>query len=95
MERARGGGEYAIAVAGSVKTLHNGNCGGGGCGLGADYSLAFGYSGTDYTYPPVQASFYDGASDGTNNYSVDYSGGGVYRFDANWTNPALLFTFGP
>jgi hypothetical protein len=86
------GGEYAIAVTDSVKTLGNGNCGGIGCGLGADYSLAFSYSGTDYAYPPVQASFYDGTSDGTNNYSVDYIGGGVYRFDANWANPALLFT---
>src|SRR5512141_1410035 len=53
------GGEYAIAVTNSVRTLGNGNCGGAGCGLGADYSLAFSYSGTDYTYPPVQAAFYD------------------------------------
>ena len=89
------GGEYAIAVTSNVKTLGNGNCSGSACTLGSQYSLAGVYTGTDYLYPPLQASFYDGASDGSKIYSVDYSGGGVYSFDGNWANPALLFRVNP
>jgi PEP-CTERM motif len=88
------GDEYAIAVGNTVKTLDNGNCGGSGCGLGAEYSLAGVYTGTNYSYPGIQASFYDGASDGINIYSVDYNSDGVYSFDSNWGNPVLLFNTG-
>src|SRR5262245_26031650 len=76
------GGEYAITVTDTVRTLGNGNP--GQRGLGSQYTLGGAYTGVDYPYPPLVASFYDGASDGTFNYSVDFSGGGVYRFDPDW-----------
>ena len=88
-------GEYAIAVTGTVKTLGNGNCGGSGCGLGSQYTLGGTYTGVDYSYPPISASFYDGASDGVHNYSVNFTGGGgVYSMTANWGSPTLLFSVG-
>lgn len=81
-------GEYAIAVTSTVRTLGNGN---DGTNFGSQYTLGGTYTGVDYPYPVVDASFYDGASDGTFNYSVSFSDGGVYRFNADWTNPTLLF----
>jgi hypothetical protein len=77
-------GEYAVAVASHVRTLGS---------PGAEYTLAGNYTGNDFPYPDVGAAFWDGATDGTHNYSVDYEvGGGVYQFDADWTNPVLLFS---
>jgi hypothetical protein len=87
-------GEYAIAVASHVRTLGNGNP--SSRHPGSEYTLAGIYTGTDFPYPVANAAFYDGATDGTHNYSVDYeSGGGVYQFDADWTNPNLLFSVPP
>jgi hypothetical protein len=36
-------------------------------------------------------SAYDGTTDGTHNYVVDYFYGGVYELNQNWTQPTLLF----
>jgi hypothetical protein len=90
------GGEYAIAVSGTVRTLGNGNCNGTACGLGSQYSLAGVATGTSYTYPALTASFYDGTTDGTHNYAVDFRGatGGVYSMDTSWGTPTLLFSVG-
>jgi len=90
-----GGGEYAIAVTGTVKTLGNGNCGGGaGCGLGSQYTLGGTYTGTNYPYPPVNGAFYDSASDGVNNYLVDFQGGTVWETNGSYANPVQLFNVG-
>ena len=81
-------GEYAISVTATMKTLHNGND--GQC-CGSEYRLDGTYTGTDFAYPPGGYKFYDGASDGTHNYSIDYFSGGVYRMNADWSSPTLLF----
>src|SRR2546426_7492396 len=62
-------GEYGIAVDSTVRTLGNGN---DGINLGAQYTLAGVYTGTDYPYPDPSLRFYDGTTDGTLNYSVDF-----------------------
>jgi hypothetical protein len=66
------GGEYAVAVSGTVKTLGNGNT--GEHGLGSQYTLAGASTGVDYTYPASLSStaFFDGTSDGRFNYAVDF-----------------------
>jgi len=84
-------GEYAIAVSGTVRTLGNGTF--NRHHAGSEYTLAGVYTGTDFPYPPVgpNVAFYDGTTNGSANFSVDYIGGGVYRFNTDWTNPVLLF----
>jgi hypothetical protein len=82
------GGEYAIALDASVRTLGNGN------GLllpGSEYTYGLVPTGVKYPYPVANAGFYDGTQDGTHNYSVDFRAGGVFSFDTNWANPQLLF----
>jgi hypothetical protein len=78
--------EYPIALLNTVRTL------GSGGGAGSDYTLSGTYTGTDYPYPVVGAQFYDGATDGSSNYSVDFLTGDVYAFDTVWANPMLLFS---
>jgi len=85
-----GGGEYAIAVPGSIRTLGNGNS--GDQGPGSDYTLGGTFTGTTYNYPVGGPLFYDGTSDGTNNYAVDFSTGNVYQTSSVWTSPVILFT---
>src|SRR5215207_4584606 len=84
-------GEYAIAVSNTVRTLGNGTF--NHHHAGSEYTLAGVYTGTDFLYPSVgpNVAFYDGATNGSANFSVDYIGGGVYRFNSDWTNPVLLF----
>jgi hypothetical protein len=50
------------------------------------------FTGTSYNFPLPSAGFWDGATDGVSNYSVDYFNGGVYKFDSNWGNRTLLFS---
>jgi hypothetical protein len=81
------GTEYPIAINGGiVKTT-----GPGQGNMGAGYSLTGADTGFRYTNPAA-VSMYDGASDGTHNFGVDYSGGAVYQFDANWGSPTVLFS---
>jgi len=56
---------------------------------GGEYDLAGNYTGNNYAAP--QDFFYDGTSDGTYNYTVSYSSGGVYRTGLDWQSPAWLF----
>jgi hypothetical protein len=90
-------GEYAIAVTDTVRTLGNGNVALGRVPshAGSEYTLSGIYTGTDFVYPVDAFGFYDGATDGRFNYSVDFYGGGVYRFNSNWSNPVLLFPTAP
>jgi hypothetical protein len=81
------GGESAIALPGSVRTLGDTN------DLpGSEYTFAGVPTGVKYPYPVQGVNFYDGTTDGTHNYSVDWLAGGVYSFDTNWQHPQLLFT---
>ena len=84
-------GEYALAVSGDIRTLANGNQ---STGLGSQYTLGGVYTGTTYAYPVSGAAFYDGTTDGTHNYSVDYRNGNVWSMDRNWANASLLFGTG-
>ncbi len=82
-------GEYGIAVTSTVQTLGNGNA--GEMGLGSQYTLGGVYTGTNYAYPAVTASFYDGTTDGTHNYSVGFTDGLVYQMNLDWSKPVVLF----
>ena len=85
------GFDSAIAVTSTIKTLgYNWISSVGSTGY--QYTLSGVPTGTTYTNPVPSAWFSDGASDGTNNYSVDYYSGTVYRFNSNWANPTPLFT---
>jgi hypothetical protein len=77
--------EYAIAILSTVRTL-------GESSPGSDYTLGGTYTGTDYPYPATGAAFYDGTTDGVLNYSVDFSNGGVYSMNSDWTNLISLFS---
>jgi len=80
------GGEYAIALDASVRTLGNSPF-----IPGSEYTYGLVATGVKYAYP-VNAHFYDGTQDGTHNYSVGMGTGRVFSFDTNWTNPQLLFS---
>jgi hypothetical protein len=81
-------GESPIAVMDTVRTSNQGyqDPEGGGPG-GAEYTLSGTPTGATY---PGYWEFYDGTTDGTYNYSVNYNGN-VYRFDRNWQNPEWIF----
>ncbi len=84
-------GESPLAVTNFVKTL--GTFYTNQTTLGSRYTLTGTYVGPDYPYPSIAgAAFWDGASDGVNNYSVDFAHGGVYKFDGNWASPVKLFS---
>jgi hypothetical protein len=83
--------DTALAVTSTIKTLGINEWAGVGAS-GYQYTLSGVFTGTTYANPVPSASFYDGASDGTNNYSVDYNTGKVYEFNGNWGNPTVLFT---
>jgi len=89
------GDEYAIAVPSTIRTLGNGNQGGSGTQefSGSEYQLDGTPTGVTYAYPlSTGGDFYDGGTDGVNNFSVDYSTGNVYDFGLDWSNPGYLFT---
>jgi hypothetical protein len=79
-------GESAIALPGSIRTL-----GAEYPVAGSEYTFAGVPTGVKYPYPLQDPHFYDGTTDGSHNFSVDYIAGGVYMFDSNWANPKLLF----
>ncbi|MCP4711813.1 MAG: DUF1565 domain-containing protein [Planctomycetes bacterium] len=61
---------------------------------GAEYLLDGTQTGITYNHALADAVFYDGTTDGTNNYAWDYANGIAYQFDLNWANPVSLFTLG-
>ena len=81
------GKEYAIAVSGDVRTLIPSSEGSTG---GANYDLNFTDTGGRYT---STFNFFDGTTDGTHNYSVNYNIGSenVYQTGRNWQTPVALF----
>ena len=81
------GKEYAIAVSGDVRTLIPSSEGSTG---GANYDLNFTDTGGRYT---STFNFFDGTTDGTHNYSVNYNIGSenVYQTGRNWQTSVALF----
>ncbi len=84
----------AIAVTSTINTLGE-NWNTGYPQTGYQYTLSGVPTGVTFSGPwsgpAATAYFEDGASDGTNNYSVDLYTNNVYKFNGNWGNPALLF----
>ena len=82
--------ESPIAVAGDIRTISNTS--GGGTTLGSQYTPSGVFTGT--TYAGVAQNFYDGATDGARNFSVNYPAvgtGTVFAMTRNWTTPTPLF----
>jgi hypothetical protein len=82
-------GQYAISVLNTVRIM--GSFLDGIISIGSEYTLSGTYTGVNFPFPLAGAGFWDGATDGTNNYSIDYNNGGVYKFDSDWGGPTLLF----
>lgn len=83
------GAEYAIAVAGDVRTF--GYTG----GQGAQYTLAGNFTGMHYNNPGISSNGpFDGTTDGNFNYTVDFGTGIVYRTNRDWSSPTVLFNTG-
>jgi hypothetical protein len=83
-------GEYPIVVSDTVRTL--GTYYTGLTTNGSQYTLSGIFTGVNYQHPVPNAAFWDGAFDGTFNYSVEFNHGGVYRFNPDWTNPVMIFS---
>ncbi len=79
--------EVPIAVWGDVRTA-----GAFPGWLGGQYSLAGTPTGTTYPLTSIPSSAYDSTSDGSHNYLVDYTYGGVYQTARDFSNPVLLFS---
>ena len=77
--------EYNIAVDGDIRTTQYRSS-----GAGYQYSLNSVPTGT--TYPGTWLGFFDGTTDGTHNYTVDWDTGNVWSFNRDWQNGSVLFT---
>jgi hypothetical protein len=85
--------EYPIAVSDRIRTA------GAFAGeSGAEYAYDGTYLGTDYGSAGGDGgSAYDGTTDSTHNYVVDFNTGNVVRSNLDWTGAQILFDtgFGP
>jgi hypothetical protein len=100
---AGGNGNYQegmIAVTDTVRTNAFPQDNGPG-GIGGQYSLNGVATGVQYAEPTAPTSpdvAYDGTSDGTYNYYLQFQGSdgtqGVVRTDLDWQNPEVLFATG-
>lgn len=86
---ATGNREYPIAVADEVRTL-----GGMDIEMGAEYTLAGVDTGTRYNFPAGISSAWDGTTDLSSNYFMDFGTGTVYQTGLDWSSPTPLFTVG-
>jgi hypothetical protein len=85
--------ESPIAVNATIRTAAYYN--GGFPYRGGEYALDGTPTGTNYpTINGLNGLFFDGTTDGTNNYAWEANSGAAYRFDLTWTNPVVLFTLG-
>jgi hypothetical protein len=80
-------GESAIAVASDIRSI-----GVEGGFQGSRYTLLGVDTGQRFSNPVSGSLLYDGTSDGTNNYTIDFVSHTVYRTSNTWTSPAALFT---
>ena len=81
--------EYPIAVASTVRTL-----GGVGPETGSEYSQAGSWTGTTYAWPAPIGSAWDGTTNGSNNFVVDFNNNTVVQMNTDWTNASVLFNLG-
>lgn len=81
--------EYPIAVGATVRTTSPSAGGAGG-----EYTLAGVATGNAFTNGLASGSMWDGASDGTYNYAINWTTGAVTRFALDWSSPQALFTPG-
>ena len=79
--------EVPIAVWGDVRTAGNSHT-----TIGGQYSLAGTPTGTTYVSLAIASTAYDSTTDGSHNYVVDYTYGGVYQTGRDFSNPVALFT---
>lgn len=82
-------GDAALAV---NQTVRGFGCNSGRSG--GEFQLDGTLTGTIYTNNVSGSYFYDGTTDGTFNYTVDYLTGDVYRFTDAWEEPTVLFSLG-
>jgi hypothetical protein len=76
-----------IAVYGDVRTMGYSNA-----DTGSRFDLAANpLVGGPYINTIVNSQLHDGTSDGSFNYSVNYTTGDVLQFDRNWANSVVLF----
>lgn len=76
-----GGFQYPISVNGGVVTTHTGSG-------SATYDITGSSLGTAGGPSLIG---YDGTTNGTNLYEIQWANGAVYQYDAGWTNPTFLF----
>lgn len=91
-----GGHDYPIAVSGDVRTAASGQS---SDDHGGQYDLNGNWTGTNYFQLPFSPNFdvlgYDGTTDGSRNYFVNYGNfGGVWATDRDWGNSTELFRLG-
>lgn len=91
-----GGNDYPIAVSGDIRTKGSGQS--PNSDHGGLYDLNGNWLSTDYAgfdYDGFNHLFYDGATDGSRHFLVNYGLlGGVYSTDRNWGNMTKLFDLG-
>lgn len=80
---------FPIAVSGDIRTT-----GYASHEIGGQFSLSGTALGAQYALPSMSTTLSDGTTDGTFNYAIAWFTGGIYRFDRNWANPALMFSTG-
>jgi hypothetical protein len=85
---ATSAGQYPIAVLGTIQTAIDGQV----SGIGTQYTLTGTAIGP--TNPALPCCAYDGTTDGTHNYIVNYSTGAVEQTGLNFSNPTVLFSAG-
>jgi hypothetical protein len=62
---------------------------------GGVYNLAGNYLRAAGTWiASAGVNFWDGTTDGVNNFAYNYGTGGVYQFGTDWSGGSLLFAFG-
>jgi hypothetical protein len=95
--------EASLAVTNVVSTNWFGNRNGLSPASAGQYTLSGTPTGTNWTTTPPPSGetsnfFFDGTSDGTHNYTVEYLNSlgteNVIETDLNWQNPVTLFSLG-
>lgn len=90
---AKHGNEVGLAVNDTVRTLGVLSVPAPG-DIGAEYTLAGVYTGTDYPFPVSSINslqILDDASDGLHNYAWDFNNNDAWQFDGGWANGVKLF----
>lgn len=77
--------QYPMVVRDTIRTM-----GADAGAIGGEYDLYGNDLGARYTHPAGPSRSWDGATDGTNFYTID-TGGGVYVCFDDWSSPTLLF----